>query len=208
MLDPYGDVFQHSVHNGRRHNRIRDVWYRAIKAAYGDFEVYQESSLAGNFSPDYKPDIYRKDGKSLDLHHIYELKVASALSRHALTHGQHAAFGGTEDFFRRRILGEPDPNTGRYHGADADYAHALRNGHVVEPIIMETFGGFTPSACKLIQTLAKVHGADLGSDSNAPWCARSFKSIYIQRLSVTLQRVAAEEIFYAIRNDSVADNSA
>ena len=27
-------------------------------------------------------------------------------------------------------------------------------------------------------------------------------------VAVTLQRVAAEEIFYAIRNDSVADNSA
>ena len=144
----------------------------------------------------------------MDLHHIYELKVASALSQRALTQGQHAAFGGTEDFYRRRILGEPDPDTGRYHGAGADYTEALRNGHVVEPIIMETLDGFSPSACKLIRTLAKVHGADLGSDSHAPWCARSFKSIYTQRLSVTRQRMAAEEIFYAIRNDSVADNSA
>ena len=104
-------------------------------------------------------------------------------------------------------------NSGRIHHSTAqllsaaDYATALRLGHSVEPIIMEVSGGLTPAACKLLRTLAHVHGAGLGADTNAPWCARSFKSIYTQRLSVALQRAAAEELLDTIRCDASWNDS-
>ena len=98
--------------------------------------------------------------------------------------------------------------TRKARGGDADYATALRLGHSVEPIIMEVSGGLTPAACKLLRTLAHVHGAGLGADTNAPWCARSFKSIYTQRLSVALQRAAAEELLDTIRCDASWNDSA
>ena len=105
-------------------------------------------------------------------------------------------------------MGSINPKNGRPRGGNADYATALRLGHSVEPIIMEVSGGLTPEACKLLRTLAHVHGAGLGADTNAPWCARSFKSIYTQRLSVALQRAAAEELLDTIRCDASWNDSA
>ena len=123
-------------------------------------------------------------------------------------HGQFTAFGNTDDFYRNKILGSINPKNGRPRGGDADYATALRLGHSVEPIIMEVSGGLTPAACKLLRTLVHVHGAGLGADTNAPWCARSFKSIYTQPLSVALQRAAAEELLDTIRCDASWNDSA
>ena len=82
------------------------------------------------------------------------------------------------------------------------YDAALRAGHDVNPLVMEVFGGFHPDAVKLIDSLARKHGARLGRDSlSAPWCARSFKSFHTQRISVALHLVAAEEILDTIMID-------
>ena len=164
----------------------------------------------GAYSPDYRPDIQIKNGRSEGRHRIFEIKVGSPVgpSAQGRRHGQFAAFGNTDDFCRNKILGSINPKNGRPRGGDADYATALRLGHSVEPIIMEVSGGLTPAACKLLRTLAHVHGAGLGADTNAPWCARSFKSIYTQRLSVALQRAAAEELLDTIRCDASWNDSA
>ena len=62
-------------------------------------------------------------------------------------------------------------------------------------MVFEVFGGCHPDLLKLINRWASEHGARLGADElNAPWCARSFKSIHTQRISVALQLAAAEEI--------------
>ena len=70
---------------------------------------------------------------------------------------------------------------------------------------MEVFGGFHPDACKLVDVLARKHGARLGADLlSAPWCARSFRSLHTQRISVALHLAAAEEILDTVMLDRAA----
>ena len=46
------------------------------------------------------------------------------------------------------------------------------------PLVLETFGGFHPDAARLVETLARKHGARLGADElSAPWNARSFRTL-------------------------------
>ena len=69
-------------------------------------------------------------------------------------------------------------------------------------MVMEVFGGFHPDACKLVDRLARKHGARLGRDSlAAPWCARSYRSFHTQRISVALHLAAAEEILDTVMTD-------
>ena len=44
------------------------------------------------------------------------------------------------------------------------YDAALRGGHKVHPIVLEVFGGFHPDAVRLVDKLAREHGARLGVD--------------------------------------------
>jgi hypothetical protein len=70
------------------------------------------------------------------------------------------------------------------------------------PLVLETFGGFHPDAARLVETLARKHGARLGADElSAPWNARSFRTLHLQRISVALQLAAAEEILDTILLD-------
>ena len=51
----------------------------------------------------------------------------------------------------------------------------------------------------------RAHGARLGADEHiAPWSARSFRAIHVQRISVALQLAAAEEILDTILLDRSA----
>ena len=74
----------------------------------------------------------------------------------------------------------------------------------VHPIVLEVTGGFHPDAARLIDTLARKHGARLGADElSAPWNARSFRSLHLQRISRSrfIQLAAAEEILDTILLD-------
>ena len=67
---------------------------------------------------------------------------------------------------------------------------------------MEVMGGFHPDMVRFVDGLARAHGARLGADELiAPWSARSFRAIHVQRISVALQLAAAEEILDTILLD-------
>ena len=148
----------------------------------------------------------RLHGKSQGKHVIYELKVGAPTSGESTARaGSLAAFANTVDTFVARILGPPQPD-GTHSGAGSNYETAIRQGHVVTPIIMEVFGGFSPGAAALMTELTKKHGAGLGADGDAaPWCARSFKAYHTQRISVALHLAAADEILETICADSDID---
>ena len=75
-------------------------------------------------------------------------------------------------------------------------------GHRCCPLVLEVFGGFHLDAARLVETLARKHGARLGADElSAPWNARSFRTLHLQRISVALQLAAAEEILDTILLD-------
>ena len=59
---------------------------------------------------------------------------------------------------------------------------------------------------KLIERVARQHGNKrLGADAlSAPWCARSFRTLHTQRISVALHTAAAEEIMDTILLDGAA----
>ena len=112
-------------------------------------------------------------------------------------------FGNTAEEQYEIILGTPatDSSPGRL----GVYDDALRGGHKVHPIVLEVLGGFHPDAARLVDRLAREHGARLGADElSAPWNARSFRSLHLQRISVALQLAAAEEILDTILLDRAA----
>ena len=111
--------------------------------------------------------------------------------------GGQVGFGNTAEHQFELILGTDDKP-----GA---YAGPLAAGHSVQPLIMEVLGGFHPDMVRYIDGLARAHGARLGADElTAPWSARSFRALHVQRISVALQLAAAEEILDTILLDRSA----
>ena len=49
-VDLYGDAIQNEANHTRRHNKVRDVWYRALRAAYGG-DVELEPRRTGQQGP-------------------------------------------------------------------------------------------------------------------------------------------------------------
>ena len=69
-------------------------------------------------------------------------------------------------------------------------------------LIIEVFGGIHADGLKAINSLCTKHGTRLGADElSAPWCARSFRSIHAQRLSIAMHVAAAEEILDTVLLD-------
>jgi hypothetical protein len=206
-VDPLGDALQNLHAHGTRHNKPLKRWLAAFRAVFGTACV-MEDRRHHVYSPDVQPDLTHRNGAPDGTHHaLYEQKVKSPLS---VTEsgtgllGGKAAFGNTADDEYDLILGAP----ARAEGGAAQigvYDAALRAGHRVHPIVMEVFGGFHPDAAKLVDTLAKKHGSRLGADLlAAPWCARSFRSLHTQRISVALHLAAAEEILDTVMLDRAA----
>ena len=72
------------------------------------------------------------------------------------------------------------------------------------PLILET-GGFLPDAWRAMRALKHRHGQRLGADElSAPWCAQSFFTLHVMRISVALQLAAAVEILDTIQADQRA----
>ena len=148
-----------------------------------------------------RPDLTHKKGSIDGTHNkLYELKVATSMSISGGGSGRlggKVAFGNTGDEQYNIILGTEE-SEGR-PAVKGVYDDALRGGHEVHPIVLEVLGGFHPDAVRLIDTLARKHGHNVGADElAAPWHARSFRSMHTQRISVALQLAAAEEILDTI----------
>ena len=114
------------------------------------------------------------------------------------------AFANTADDQYDKILGKPA--TASSPAVPGDYQHPLRLGHTVTPLVLEVFGAIHPDALKALEGLSRKHGARLGKDElSAPWCARSFRAIHLQRLSIAMQIAAAEEILDTTLLDGAAE---
>ena len=153
------------------------------------------------YSPGVRPDATHFRGARDGSHHrLVELKVTTPIAvgdeaTGAL--GGQVGFGNTAEHQFELILGTDDKP-----GA---YAGPLAAGHTVQPLIMEVLGGFHPDMVRYIDGLARAHGARLGADElTAPWSARSFRALHVQRISVALQLAAAEEILDTILLDRSA----
>ena len=202
-IDPLADSLQNDHEHGCRHNKVLRKWVNVLKSAFGAAAVRMEPKASAVYSPGVIPDCVAfkaKDGKH---HRLFELKISSPLSAGeagTAEIGGRAAFGNTESQHKSDVLGRPasgdDPATlGAYSGA-------LTRGHSVTPIIHESFGGFAPDACKLLDECVKKHGKRFGSDSEvATWATRNFRAMCAQRISVALHLACAAEILGNIERD-------
>ena len=80
---------------------------------------------------------------------------------------------------------------------DQKYATARRQGHVVIPLIHETFGGIAPITLKFMaRTVAMAKGRRIAEfdDVNAPWSAPTLKPYLAQTVSIALQTSVAEQV--------------
>ena len=204
-VDKYGDAHQNVHAHGARHNKPLQKFLQCFRAVFGH-AVRMEDRYHSGYSPTVRPDLTHLKGAPDGTHHsLYELKVTSplALSEGGTgTLGGRVGFGNTAEEQYEIILGTPPNAADGSPGRRGVYDDALRGGHRVCPLVLETFGGFHPDAARLVETLARKHGARLGADElSAPWNARSFRTLHLQRISVALQLAAAEEILDTILLD-------
>ena len=165
------------------------------RATFGSSGVQLEPKNHGVYSPNAQPDAVRKHHRGNGKHNLYEQKVVCPVSTSVTGTspvGAHAAFANTEDELLDSIA--------------AQYTAAACLGHQITPVIMETFGGFSPGAEALLDELARKHGARLGADEqSAPWCARSFRRLHAMRITIALHCAAADEILQTVELDVAAD---
>lgn len=114
-----------------------------------------------------------------------------------------------EKMFGRAQRGQPgdgvfNPATGAGYVspsiAPGDYAYAVSKGVQVEPLLFETFGGFSPDVVQLLHAAAATVDNRLSAPQYdaATWSTRSWMSFSVQRLSVALHRSLAWELACAL----------
>jgi len=205
-VDTFGDALQNLHAHGARHAQPLKKWHNAFRAVWAG-QALSEDARHGIYCPGVRPDLTVKNGsRDGTHHHIYEQKVVSPTASTedgTGSLGSRVAFGNTAEKQYELILGAPA--SGGSDACDGAYAGAVERGHSVTPIVLETTGGFHPDAWRAIRELARRHGSRLGADElTAPWCAQSFLSIHVMRISVALQLAAAVEILDTIQTDQRA----
>ena len=88
-----------------------------------------------------------------------------------------------------------------------DYARALASGVTCVPLLLETFGGFSPEVVTLLREAAEWRKNKLASSEydETTWAARTFNSFVSQRISVAAQLAMAQEAAEALGLSVAAD---
>ena len=77
--------------------------------------------------------------------------------------------------------------------------YALNDGHTVQPLICEVWGGFALGATRYLNSLAQLRGDSIAEErSSCTWTTRSFVSYYGQLLSIAVNIGGAMEIERAL----------
>ena len=88
-----------------------------------------------------------------------------------------------------------------------DYARALASGVTVVPLLLETFGGFSPEVVSTLREAAEWRKNKLASSEydETTWAARTWTSFVSQRISVVAQLAMAQEAAKALGLSVAAD---
>ena len=129
--------------------------------------------------------------------------------------GHRYAFGNTEEWYRRSILGckrrgrradgplNHDTGRGFVPRTDGQYADALRKGNRVVTMIVESHGGITPHALSYVGYLSGRARSARARDSTvygrSRTSPRSFYTHHLQRISLAAQLGNAKAIRMSIR---------
>ena len=157
-----------------------------------------------SFSKGARPDAVVMRGAPDGMHHmLLELKNITPISSAdggTGDAGTFAAMGNSSAEKIVEILGSPA--IGGREGVNAKYVDAIRKGHLVVPIIHETFGGFGPEAADLLMRLAVRARRKTPDGEEPPWAARTFVPYHSQLISAAVQCEAAEEILDRVRMET------
>ena len=92
-----------------------------------------------------------------------------------------------------------------------DYARALEDGHTVDLLLFETFGGWSAPVTKLFKKMRDKVQNKLSKkqyEDEVSWSTRTWTSLMAQRLSVALHLAAAWEIAVELKMDGAEDEAA
>ena len=231
-LDRKGDKLANAGEYNRRHNRVLRANYDMVSAvAIGP--VVQGDKAA----PEKTASI--NETHVLDLAEIggdettggdvcIEVKCPSSLTQkrslgkgsekkggQPAKVGHRYAFGNTEEWYRRSILGckrqgrradgplNHDTGRGFVQREDGQYADALRKGSRVVTMIVETHGGVTPHALSYVGYLSGRARSARARDSTvygrSRTSPRSFYTHHLQRISLAAQLGNAKAIRLSLR---------
>ena len=103
------------------------------------------------------------------------------------------AMGGLAEATRAQVIEE-------------DYAAATARHHTVLPLLHTVFGAVDAGATDLLDKWHKKLKGRLPDPANAPWTARSYRTLHAQLLSTAVQRGVAKQIEHASANSEDADD--
>ena len=193
--------------------------YDALRRVYGGQAKREPDNYFGY--SDHRPDLTLCIEGSLV---AFDLKVFDPITStpdDAGERGAYLAFGNTAERAEEVVLGrrgrgvEGDGAFSRATGAGyvaakcGDYARALASGVTCVPLLLETFGGFSPEVVTLLREAAEWRKNKLASSEydETTWAARSgtWTSFVSQRISVAAQLAMAQEAAEALGLSVAAD---
>ena len=216
-FDALGDVATNDGEQGHqsRHHAFLLALHAVCVSAWGDAVQHEPADYAAYST--YRPDLAFHALATGGGLMVGDLKLVDPLSSDPTKVGPHGAlvaFANSlpairEKMFGRAQRGQPSdgafcPATGVGYVAPSarpgDYAFAVDKGVQVEPLLFETFGGFSPDVVRLLHAAAATVDNRLSAPQYdaATWSTRSWMSFSAQRLSVALHRSVAWELACAL----------
>jgi hypothetical protein len=129
-------------------------------------------------------------------------------------HGALAGFANTLPVAKRKMFGlaankdaraansNRSTGMGSWEAFSGDCDVAIRRGCELQPLLFETFGGFSPGVMDLLGRLDHLRSGRLtpAEYREASWSTRKWRPFATQRLSVQLHMAAAGEIRWAFES--------
>ena len=108
------------------------------------------------------------------------------------------------------MLERANTYTGAGHVGHGDYARAQAAGVTCVPLLVETFGGLSPTLMHELRAAAEWRSNKLTSSEydETTWSARTWLTFVAQRLSVAVQLSVAQEAAEALGLSVAADRCA
>ena len=133
--------------------------------------------------------------------------------------GAFMGFGNTAEAAHDVVLGRRQrgsPADGRFNrrtgsghvaAKEGDYDRAQASGVTCVPLLVETFGGWSPALLGALRTASEWRSNKLTASEydETTWSARSFMAFAAQRISVAVQLSMAQEVAEALGLSVAAD---
>ena len=169
----------------RQHDSLKDEVEAMLKSVYPSGSVQKEPTQYRDYSPNHRPDVVVRNwdgrGNYLAVDVSVTFPCASTYVARASRERLYAANKREAD--KARVYGDMGP-------------------HRLVTFAVESFGALGPGARGLVEQCARVrHNRLVQEAATASWSTRSFRSYWLQRFAVCLQRMIGR----GVESRAVAD---